>query len=72
MLRTGVVVFVGPEFTVSSEMHQELIKVEMAVRWNVSYSTETIRQLSDGILALTEWENIIQDVKVPTAAPGMA
>jgi hypothetical protein len=34
--------------------------------------TETIRQLSAGILALTERENIIQDVKVPTAAPGMA
>ncbi len=34
--------------------------------------TETIRQLRAGILALAERESIIQDVKVPTAAPGMA
>lgn len=30
---------------------------------------ETIRQLLAGILALSEKENIIQDVKVPTTSP---
>ena len=34
--------------------------------------TETIRQLRAGILSLAERESTIQNVKVPTATPGMA
>ena len=39
------------------------------VRYDRTLPAETIRQLRAGILALSEKKNIIQDVKVPTAAP---